>query len=52
MKVHSRHSSAGEVRRGLIKAGFKVCKRPGFGKKREMLIGITNQKAKLHSIIE
>ena len=35
----STFTSAGEVRRGLIKAGFKVCKRPGFGKKREMLIG-------------
>ncbi len=35
----STFTSAGEVRRGLIKAGFKVSKRPGFGKKREMLIG-------------
>lgn len=32
-------TSAGDVRRGLITAGFKVSKRPGFGKKREMLCG-------------
>ncbi len=32
-------TSAGDVRRGLINAGFKVSKRAGFGKKREMLIG-------------
>lgn len=32
-------TSAGDVRRGLIKAGFKVNKRSGFGKKREMLCG-------------
>lgn len=35
----STFTSAGEVRRGLIAAGFKVNKRHGFGKKREMLIG-------------
>jgi len=32
-------TSAGNVRRGLISAGFNVSKRTGFGKKREMLIG-------------
>ncbi|MDP2152674.1 MAG: tRNA (5-methylaminomethyl-2-thiouridine)(34)-methyltransferase MnmD [Methylotenera sp.] len=32
-------TSAGDVRRGLINAGFKVNKRSGFGKKREMLCG-------------
>ncbi len=32
-------SSAGDVRRGLINAGFEVSKRAGFGKKREMLTG-------------
>lgn len=32
-------TSAGDVRRGLINAGFNVTKRTGFGKKREMLIG-------------
>ena len=32
-------TSAGNVRRGLINAGFNVSKRTGFGKKREMLIG-------------
>lgn len=32
-------TSAGVVRRGLIGAGFKVNKRSGFGKKREMLTG-------------
>jgi tRNA 5-methylaminomethyl-2-thiouridine biosynthesis bifunctional protein len=33
-------TSAGDVRRGLMNAGFKVSKRAGFGKKREMLTGI------------
>ncbi|MDD2832874.1 MAG: tRNA (5-methylaminomethyl-2-thiouridine)(34)-methyltransferase MnmD [Methylotenera sp.] len=32
-------TSAGMVRRGLMSAGFKVSKRKGFGKKREMLHG-------------
>ena len=32
-------TSAGNVRRGLINAGFRVSKRSGFGKKREMLLG-------------
>jgi tRNA 5-methylaminomethyl-2-thiouridine biosynthesis bifunctional protein len=32
-------TSAGDVRRGLIAAGFNVTKRTGFGKKREMLTG-------------
>lgn len=32
-------TSAGDVRRGLMSAGFNVHKRIGFGKKREMLIG-------------
>jgi tRNA 5-methylaminomethyl-2-thiouridine biosynthesis bifunctional protein len=32
-------TSAGAVRRDLMKAGFEVSKRPGFGKKREMLVG-------------
>lgn len=32
-------TSAGDVRRGLMNAGFNVRKRIGFGKKREMLIG-------------
>lgn len=32
-------TSAGEVRRNLLAAGFKVQKRAGFGKKREMLVG-------------
>ncbi|MEQ1488890.1 MAG: tRNA (5-methylaminomethyl-2-thiouridine)(34)-methyltransferase MnmD [Methylotenera sp.] len=35
----STFTSAGDVRRGLISAGFKVSKRAGFGKKREMLTG-------------
>ncbi len=30
---------AGDVRRGLINAGFDIEKRPGFGRKREMLTG-------------
>jgi tRNA 5-methylaminomethyl-2-thiouridine biosynthesis bifunctional protein len=32
-------TSAGDVRRGLIAAGFSVQKKNGFGKKREMLTG-------------
>lgn len=32
-------TAAGDVRRGLISAGFSVRKRPGFGHKREMLCG-------------
>jgi len=32
-------TSAGDVRRGLISAGFTVQKKTGFGKKREMLTG-------------
>jgi tRNA 5-methylaminomethyl-2-thiouridine biosynthesis bifunctional protein len=32
-------TSAGMVRRGLMAAGFKVNKRSGFGKKREMIYG-------------
>jgi tRNA U34 5-methylaminomethyl-2-thiouridine-forming methyltransferase MnmC len=32
-------TSAGDVRRGLISAGFEVSKCAGFGKKREMLTG-------------
>lgn len=32
-------TSAGDVRRGLLAAGFAVNKRTGFGKKREMLHG-------------
>jgi tRNA 5-methylaminomethyl-2-thiouridine biosynthesis bifunctional protein len=33
-------TSAGQVRRGLQAAGFKVKKHKGFGKKREMLSGV------------
>jgi tRNA 5-methylaminomethyl-2-thiouridine biosynthesis bifunctional protein len=32
-------TSAGVVRRGLAAAGFQVNKKPGFGRKREMIIG-------------
>jgi len=32
-------TAAGDVRRGLIAAGFSVDKRPGFGRKRECLSG-------------
>jgi len=35
-------TAAGFVRRGLQPVGFKMEKRPGFGKKREMLSGIFN----------
>ena len=33
-------SVAGEVRRGLSEAGFKLEKRPGFAGKRQMLVGV------------
>ncbi|MBE0363581.1 tRNA 5-methylaminomethyl-2-thiouridine biosynthesis bifunctional protein [Pseudoalteromonas ulvae UL12] len=40
-------TAAGDVRRGLIEAGFTVSKRKGFGKKREMLVGaLTSPTAK------
>lgn len=32
-------TAAGDVRRSLEKAGFKVIKKPGYGKKREMCFG-------------
>ena len=33
-------TAAGFVRRGLIAAGFTINKRKGYGKKREMLVGL------------
>lgn len=33
-------TSAGHVRRGLAAAGFDIEKRPGFGRKREMISGV------------
>lgn len=36
-------SAAGEVRRGIEKAGFEVVKSPGFGKKREICSGQLKQ---------
>ncbi|GMG85062.1 tRNA (5-methylaminomethyl-2-thiouridine)(34)-methyltransferase MnmD [Paralimibaculum aggregatum] len=33
------YSAAGHVRRGLQAAGFRMAKRPGYGRKREMLAG-------------
>lgn len=44
-------TSAGIVRRGLAAAGFQVNKKPGFGRKREMIIGRftgTNQTGSNH----
>ncbi len=35
----STYSVAGAVTRGLDSVGFRVAKQPGFGKKREMLVG-------------
>jgi len=37
--VFSTYSAAGFVRRGLERAGFKVFRNPGWGRKREMLSG-------------
>lgn len=39
----STFTAAGDVRRGLAKAGFEVKKRSGFGLKREMCFGKLNQ---------
>ena len=36
----STFTAAGDVRRGLTKAGFNIKKARGFGRKREMLYGI------------
>jgi len=33
-------TAAGDVRRGLLARGFEVRKVPGFGRKREMLVGV------------
>lgn len=33
-------TAAGDVRRGLAKAGFSVEKKPGFGRKRDMISGV------------
>lgn len=35
-------TAAGDVRRGLAALGWQIKKRPGFGKKREMLVGQLN----------
>lgn len=37
-------TAAGDVRRGLIKAGFSIKKVKGFGKKREMITGLYSRK--------
>ncbi len=49
----STFTSAGIVRRGLISAGFKVNKRAGFGKKREMIDGyfVGNQNDSTNNIV-
>ncbi|WP_432697772.1 bifunctional tRNA (5-methylaminomethyl-2-thiouridine)(34)-methyltransferase MnmD/FAD-dependent 5-carboxymethylaminomethyl-2-thiouridine(34) oxidoreductase MnmC [Marinobacterium sp. YM272] len=36
-------TAAGIVRRGLAEKGFEVSKRPGFGHKRDMLVGCLNE---------
>ncbi|MDA9770845.1 tRNA (5-methylaminomethyl-2-thiouridine)(34)-methyltransferase MnmD [Emcibacteraceae bacterium] len=38
-------TAAGFVKRGLQKVGFQMDKRPGFGKKREMLTGFWHKKS-------
>ncbi len=38
------YSSAGKVKLGLERNGFKTKKKPGFGKKNEMLIGFLDEK--------
>ena len=37
------YSAAGTVRRSLVEAGFEVCRRPGFGRKRHMTVGQLRQ---------
>jgi tRNA 5-methylaminomethyl-2-thiouridine biosynthesis bifunctional protein len=41
----STYTTAGSVRRGLGQAGFKVTKKPGYGKKREMLTAVLSSLA-------
>lgn len=41
--VFATFSAAGDVRRGLMQAGFTVHKRPGFGRKRECLAGVLTE---------
>ena len=45
----SSFTAAGFVRRGLITAGFTMNKRKGYGKKREMLIGLIETKTESNS---
>ncbi len=42
------YTSAGWVRRGLQQAGFEVARIPGFGRKREMIIGALVSESALH----
>ncbi len=41
----STFTAAGHVRRGLVEAGFELCKVPGFGGKRHMLKGVMPPRA-------
>ncbi len=43
-------TAAGAVRRGLAARGFAVEKIPGFGHKREMLVGQRNTQAEIHGM--
>lgn len=43
-------TSASEVNRGLVAAGFEISKRKGFGKKREMLTGVFTNSVNKQSI--
>jgi len=43
-------TAAGDVRRGLIEAGFVITKVKGFGKKREMITGRYNRSAKISAL--
>lgn len=42
----STYSSAGFVKRNLDAAGFSVTKKPGYGRKREMITAVLNDKSK------
>lgn len=45
-------TAAGDVRRGLIEAGFEVVKRKGFGRKREMLCAHKLAKSDAQNLIK
>lgn len=45
------YTCAGYVRRGLTEAGFEIEKRPGFGRKREMIVGVLPKQADANEVV-